>query len=571
MLSKKTFISSKFYSMLTGGIITSFFLTFTVMADAFIAGLRLGEHAVIGVNLVMPAYSLASFFALLFSLGVPIIYSREVGAFEKSEADNTLGVGILCTSFIGVVLFVLLYFCGNTYLEYMNPESATLIHAENYLFWIKYVVLISPFEALLSGMVFADGDELLSTIANVTSAISNIVLSVYLAGINGASGLGFASFISLVASLFILSFHFIRRGNSLRIKLYFSFSKFIKIVKYSIVDSSTYLFLMLFLSIMNSFIFRTYNGSMLALVPIIAFIKEIQIVFSGVGDALTPIISVYLGEKTYQGVIEVWKLARKTAAIISIIVTVGIMLGAPYIVYYFGIENPQTVKIAVDGLRIMSITLIFTSRMYLDSSYYILIDKIPLGVLICALRDFVIAVPFAVIGDYLWGVYGLFIGIMIAPVFGYLIAYFYVCIKYGRDSYVLFIPPLERERHIWMYEFEVTPEVIVAIRDKIGDTLIESGQSDGTVNRVMILFEELFMLIYDLNPEKTVLAECIVESGNRVRIITKDDGIYYDLTDRDQKIESLRSFIVSEITEKLTRKRINLISLSFNRNAFEIE
>jgi hypothetical protein len=87
----------------------------------------------------------------------------------------------------------------------------------------------------------------------------------------------------------------------------------------------------------------------------------------------------------------------------------------------------------------------------------------------------------------------------------------------------------------------------------------------------MILFEELFMLVYDLNPEKAVLAECIVESGERVHIITKDNGANYDLTDPDLQIGSFRSFVVSSLTEKLTRNRVNLVSLSFNRNSFEIE
>ena len=122
-----------------------------------------------------------------------------------------------------------------------------------------------------------------------------------------------------------------------------------------------------------------------------------------------------------------------------------------------------------------------------------------------------------------------------------------------------------------MYEFEVRPDLITATRDQIGKTLKDRGRSSSTVNRVMVLFEELFMLVYDLNPGKTVLAECIVESGDRVHIITKDNGVYYDLTNPDLQVESFRSFVVSSLTEKLTRNRVNLVSLSFNRNAFEIK
>ena len=571
MFSKKTLISSKFYSMLAGGILTSFIQAFVVMSDSFIAGIRLGDDAVIGVNLVLPAYSFAVFFALLFSLGAPILYSKEIGAFDREEADRTFGMGILGATVTGAVLFALLTFGENLYFDFIGAAGASLSPARDYLFWIKYVVMITPFEALLTGMVFADGDEFLSTLANVISAVGNIILSILLAGVMGAGGLGLASFLSLAIALAVSFLHFTKKGNSLHLNLYFSVTKLRIILRYSIVDSSTFLFLMMFLAVLNRYVARTFGSDMLILVSIIAFTKEAQFVFDGVGAALTPIISVYLGERTYQGVRKVWKLARKTAEIESVIVTAAIIAGAPVIIRFLGIEDPQTAHIAVWGLRMMSLTMIFTSRMYLDSSYYILIDKIPLGVLICALRDLVTAVPLAIIGGRFWGIYGMFTGLMIAPALGYLLSYLYICLRYDKDSYALFIPPMEKERHIWMYEFEVRPDLITETRDQIGEALKDSGRNSRTVNRVMILFEELFMLVYDLNPEKAVLAECIVESGERVHIITKDNGVYYDLTDPNLQVESFRSFVVSSLTENLTRNRINFVSLSFNRNAFEIE
>lgn len=570
MFSKKTFISSKFYSMLTGGILTSFIQAFVVMSDSFIAGIKLGESAVVGVNLVLPVYSFAIFFALLFSLGVPILYSKEIGAFDREEADRTFGMGILGTTVAGIALFALLTFGENLYFDLIGASGASLSPARDYLFWIKYVVLITPFKSLLTGMVFADGDEFLSTLANVISAVGNIILSILLAGVMGAGGLGLASFLSFVVALAVSFIHFMKKGNSLHLNLCFSVTKLRIILRYSIVDSSTFLFLMIFQAILNQYVAKTFGSNMLILVSVIAFVKEAQFVFDGVGEALTPIISVYLGERTYQGVSEVWKLARKTAVIESILVTAAIIAGAPVIIRFLGIEDPQKIQLAVRGLRIMSLSLIFTSRMYLDSSYYVLIDKIPLGVLICALRDLITAVPLAVIGGH-WGIYGMFTGLMIAPALGYLLSYLYICLRYDKDSYVLFIPPMEKERHIWMYEFEVRPDLITATRDQIGKTLKDRGRSSSTVNRVMVLFEELFMLVYDLNPGKTVLAECIVESGDRVHIITKDNGVYYDLTNPDLQVGSFRSFVVSSLTEKLTRNRINLVSLSFNRNAFEIE
>ena len=98
----------------------------------------------------------------------------------------------------------------------------------------------------------------------------------------------------------------------------------------------------------------------------------------------------------------------------------------------------------------------------------------------------------------------------------------------------------------------------------------ESGCSDQLMNRTMFIFEELFMLIYDCNPAKTVYAECTVELGESVRLITKDDGQIVDLTDTDHHVVSLRSFTLSNMIESHTTLRVHSLALSYNHNALEI-
>ncbi len=77
MRYSKTFISSKYYTMLAGGTLTSLLVAAVVMADTFIAGLMLGERGVAGVNLVMPIYAPASFFVM-----VSCIFCKENAFFD---------------------------------------------------------------------------------------------------------------------------------------------------------------------------------------------------------------------------------------------------------------------------------------------------------------------------------------------------------------------------------------------------------------------------------------------------------------------------------------------------------
>ena len=122
-----------------------------------------------------------------------------------------------------------------------------------------------------------------------------------------------------------------------------------------------------------------------------------------------------------------------------------------------------------------------------------------------------------------------------------------------------------------LYQFRALPEEITRVRDRIGQELKDSACPDLMVNRVMFIFEELFLLIHDCNPGKAVHAECAVEIGETVRLITKDDGRIVDLMDTDHHVASLRAYALSNMIENHVIKRVHSLALSYNHNALEIQ
>ena len=81
--------------MLCSGTILSVLTAVMGIADTLIAGTILGEDAVAGICLVLPIYSLASFFAVSFSYGVPILYAGKMGAFRKADSSRRRSACIL--------------------------------------------------------------------------------------------------------------------------------------------------------------------------------------------------------------------------------------------------------------------------------------------------------------------------------------------------------------------------------------------------------------------------------------------------------------------------------------------
>ena len=191
-------MTKKFNSMLLGGSLSIMVVSVMLMSDSLIAGIFLGEDAVAGITLVTPLYSVSAFFSTVFAIGVPLLYSTEIGAFRKKEADRVFQTGILMAIIVGSILFLSISAFGNTYLLINYPSKDIYEAAVGYLYYIRFTILLIPLQALMAESVYADGDETVSAIANLAQAIGNVAGSIILVNILGIKGISLASFIFYV-------------------------------------------------------------------------------------------------------------------------------------------------------------------------------------------------------------------------------------------------------------------------------------------------------------------------------------------------------------------------------------
>ena len=138
MRVRKSFIGSKYRSMFVSGTVLMVLTSVMGIADTLFAGIILGEDAVSGICLVLPVYSLASFFSVCFSYGVPILYAAKAGAFRKDEADRCFGVGLTVISSLGILMFAAVLLFGEVYLKSYQSDARVYEQAREYLSWMKY-------------------------------------------------------------------------------------------------------------------------------------------------------------------------------------------------------------------------------------------------------------------------------------------------------------------------------------------------------------------------------------------------------------------------------------------------
>ena len=565
-------MTKKYYSMLAGGTLTCMVTALLTMSDTFVSGIFIGEKAVAGINLVLPLYSLASFFAMLFSLGIPIHYSKAMGGFDKREADKAFGFGLLASIIVGTLMFALGFFFGRTYLEFYKADPDVFEYASEYMTLMPYIMLLMPFQNLIFTMIFTDGDEWLNFAANITEVTGNLVSSVILVKKMGTAGIAAGSLLGIVLSILVCLSHLFRKKNSLRPNLYYSKKLLVSSIHYGLTDSGAWFFLSVSSMILNKFVTDAFGSSALVLVGVINLAREIQLFFDGIGEAITPIISIYYSEQCYEGVKKIWKLAKKTCAAEGIAVAVLCFAGAGFVPDILGIKDAEIAAQAVIGVRIMAFSMPVVCFIYLWTSYCLILGKVSFNLVITALRDVLIAIPLAVAGGLLFGITGVFAGMAAAPFLALLCGFLYVRIKRGRKAYPLLLNEKEKKVKSYVFEFALRPEKIAETRDEIERVLDGFSFEKRAVIDAMLLFEESFMLIYRKNAEGRAHAECTMEVYNdRIKLVSWDDGVPFDLADKNMRIENLGAFILSRMKSREMVVSKHQIVMSFNRNMFEMK
>ncbi|MCR5774064.1 MAG: hypothetical protein K6G42_03150, partial [Lachnospiraceae bacterium] len=364
-------------------------------------------------------------------------------------------------------------------------------------------------------------------------------------------------------------FHFFKKKNSIQINLYFDFEIMKDVLRYSVIDSCSYLFLTIFTAALNAFIGIRFGPEYLILSSVITLSQEFQLLFDGVGVAICPIFSIYFGEQNHSGLRSSYKPANRTAIIEGILVTLFLIIIAPFVPGFLNIADAQLARSVVICIQLTALGYTFISLLYLLTSYYLVIEKILLGLITCALRDVVFNLLFAVALGIAFGITGMFIGLAIAPFTAYLLIMIYLRSRYGKEDCPLLLSEVPGVKNSYMFNFSTDPKEIIEVQGKIGTILEKSDVDKQTSGRVMLLIEEVFMLIRQMNDNKAILVECtvfILPDG--IRIISKDEGVFFDMADENVSTVSLSAYTVASYMEKLELDNRHLVTMGFNRSTF---
>lgn len=540
--------------------------------DSVIAGNLLGEEALAGVNLLSPLMAGVTFFAGLIGVGMGVNAAFELGRCDtrRSHAYFTQGLWLVLT--IGSVLTLLMLLGREAYLAFMNPSVEIANFARAYWRWFVPMGILEPIVIWLVNAAMTDGDGRLCFTSYFVQLFVNVGVS--FAGVKLGYGLGACAFGTLVgnlAALGVLSWHFYRPTNSFRLIRHFSLKDSFRILGSSFGDASSFLCASGLFFLLNKFVSQYYGSAVLpvlgAVISTIGFLE----IFNGIGVALSPVITVYAGEGNMKAIRTVMRQANHWIAIEGLLLSGILALYPGLVVAMVGIDDPASVAAALKAVRIVSIGFVFYSAVYVYNSYYIFIEHEVLAIVATILNGFVM--PMALV--FALGrldVCCIWFALATAPVLAVAVLALYIVRRYGWRMFPLLLPP-GREELIRMFDLTLNEREISSVSRQVGECLLAAGVSELKAMRASLMTEEVLMTVRDRNQPRSVLAEVTVDLNSLLEttqftLTFRDDGEIFDITDADQSVSSLRTFLVASVMEH-HRGRKNIITAGFNRNVFK--
>ncbi len=543
------------------------------LTDSIVAGSFISADAFTAIGLIIPFATVSIFFSTIIYTGTVVNFSYQVGKFDKRRANEFFSQGLMMALLSGVIYASLLLVLGRSILPMLTVDEAIRKLMSEYFYIILLLYLLSPLGFFLDFIVVADGGEKLSAGANITQITCNISCSMLFASLWGIRGIAVASVLSEIIFLLLISLHFFKKNNTLKFVRHWRRADFNAIVRGGIAKASTYGLEALMTFIINLFALHYFSGDTLVILVVVERFFGLMTIFLGLSTACQPLIGTLRGENNTKAQRMLMRTVLRDITLAGVVLSVFLFSAAPLLVYLFGVREGEVYAQAVSALRIVSTTLVFQAVLVLFFVYYVFIEKQLLAFVICLLKNLICPVGCAVIFSLLLrSEAGIWIGLAAAPVFTLLISFAILLLRYGRED-IPFLIPKDWDDRIYIYDFTINPESISQISRIVERLAAETALSPKTGAVACVVTEDVLMLISEKNREakKPIRAECtVIKKYDGMRLVFRDSGVIFNITDSDARIDSLRQFIISNI---MINQEIKMYTTTtgYNRSEFFFE
>ena len=564
---RSSFGIRRFHSLLASQALGAASALVIGVVGMIVAGNIAGVDALSGIAVVLPVSIGVQFFARLVYCGAGYLFASYQGQMNREEARRIVGLALEMALAVGLAVFAVTFFGRDLYLDAVGISGAAREQAILYWRWIFVFYAYYPLGKTMWRFVYADGEMVTTAIADMLMTPVTLVLTIVFTRITGtAAGAALGILVGATSTDLIMVTHVFRKSNAVVPIWNFSWARLRELVSYSMTDSVSMLCQSGFMAVVNKLVVCTASTAFLPVVGMVAFVQQLSDTLDRVGDAYSPIASMYKGEENELGLHGLAHHGMTVAVAVGVAVLVAVEVLAPAIVTLYGISPGPVYDSAVFALRASALVFPFASLLLFLGSHYLVIDRIVLSVVTTLLMGFLLTGACATVFGLVWGLNALWFGLPVGGLLTLTVLVVYSWLFGGRKSPLL-IPACAKP--VFNVAFAPVPQQVVVARDSIERFLEGRGVARTTVAHVMLLVEECSLSVGDASrhPERVCVESSLVVGRETLTLVLRDTGDVHDLTDVDAEVTSLRSFVVAGLMKAHENRRY-LNTVGCNRSVF---
>ena len=325
-----------------------------VLSNCIIAGRVIGETALGAMNLLIPVFSVVTFFTWLLASGTSAPYLLAVRRREDRRSAEIAFQGLAASVLLALGLCVALSCGKGAYLAFMNPNDKIVGYFCQYWTWYPAIISLQSVGMMTLYLVFVRGGQLVCVMAYVAQLIANVALSYEFCERFGMAGISIGTAASYL--VWFLTMGLLLRGNRLRPPLARARLEpglFLRAIRSSFGESSVWLFHAVLFLCIAKYTLCTGGSKSLAVCAVVFFIIRLTIFFGGIGIALRPLESTLRsGSANPSEITRVFRIGT-AAALATLAAAAAIFVIAPEpLIGLFGIVSEDLVDNAGFAARV---------------------------------------------------------------------------------------------------------------------------------------------------------------------------------------------------------------------------
>lgn len=429
-------IKKIYYRYLINSVLGMLSVSFCILVDTMFIGRGIGSAGLAALNICIPIFNVFNGIGLLFGMGGATALSISIGKGEIEESRAVFTQTLTVAIITGITISIL----GSLFKEkigyILGADDTTIVMVKQYLSGVLFLSFSYVMAHTIASFVRNDHNPRLAMIATATGGILNIILDyIFIFEFKlGMLGAALATSIASLVNVTILCTHFSTKKCSLKfMKFKFKFERMLRILSNGapsfIIELSSGIIIFIF----NLALLEMIGDIGVSSYSIIANVAlVVAAIFTGVAQAIQPIISINYGASQYERVEVVKRMALLTAFIIGTLFYIGGILFPESIVGIFTKEKGPIVNITVNAIKYYFIAFLIMGLNIVMGAYYQSKEYIIASNIISLGRGIIFLTIGVFILPWIFGVNGIWLSVVFAEVMTFLVTQIYILINKNR-------------------------------------------------------------------------------------------------------------------------------------------